>query len=129
MDSSACEKSAENILWEDEPRYVVAESACFGCSTADEWVAYFTAIFSNSSNPYGRVDHMRYYNIAPFVQARRAPSRGSAASLKHTGMTSVHLSSARGSRREREGAHPAPGSGVGGDMYVKYNVYEFLYKN
>ena len=62
-------KALKTYYGKDEPRYVVAESACFGCSTADEWVAYFTAIFSSSSNPYGRVDYMRYYNIAPFVQA------------------------------------------------------------
>ena len=77
-------KALKTYYGEDEPRYVVAESACFGCSTADEWVAYFTAIFSNSSNPYGRVDYMRYYNIAPFVQAPGAVEEDSAASLQHT---------------------------------------------
>ena len=30
-------------------QFVVAESACFGCKTAEEWAAYFTAVFQNAA--------------------------------------------------------------------------------
>ena len=51
----------------EERRYVVAESACFGCTTVAEWVGYFEAVFS--SNPYGTVEYLRYYNIEPFAKS------------------------------------------------------------
>eukprot|EP00040_Diaphanoeca_grandis_P010943 m.56076 g.56076 ORF g.56076 m.56076 type:complete len:458 (-) comp22177_c0_seq2:163-1536(-) len=45
-------------------RFTVAESACFGCTTATEWQGYFDAVFNN---PYGNVSYLRYYNLEPFL--------------------------------------------------------------
>ena len=47
-------------------RFVVAESACFGCTGAAEWEGYFNAAFNNSA---GEVHYLRYYNIEPFLAA------------------------------------------------------------
>jgi len=47
-------------------RFLVAETACFGCTGAAEWEGYFTAIFDNTA---GEVPYMRYYNIEPFLAA------------------------------------------------------------
>jgi hypothetical protein len=50
-------------------RYVVAESACFGCGTVEQWKGYFDAVFSETMNPYGKVAYLRYYNIEPFANS------------------------------------------------------------
>ena len=50
--------------------YVVAESACFHCSTEGDWVRYFQSAF-DATNPYGSVKYLRYYNIDAFL---RSPS-------------------------------------------------------
>lgn len=47
--------------------FIVAESACFGCSSVQDWAGYFDTVFSN---PYGRVSYLRYYNIEPFVASK-----------------------------------------------------------
>ena len=47
-------------------RFVVAETACFGCSTVAQWEGYFHAVFNNSAGP---VQYMRYYNVEPFLAA------------------------------------------------------------
>ena len=47
-------------------RFLVAETACFGCRGATEWEEYFNAIFANI---VGEVPYMRYYNIEPFLAA------------------------------------------------------------
>ena len=50
-------------------RFLVAESACFGCQTAHDWETYFWAVFYN---PVGAVQYLRYYNIEPFLAAPEA---------------------------------------------------------
>ena len=47
----------------------MAESACFGCSSAAEWEAYFRAVFDNAA---GAVQYLRYYNVEPFLAASEA---------------------------------------------------------
>eukprot|EP00940_MAST-03C_sp_MAST-3C-sp2_P000878 g878.t1 len=48
-------------------RYVIAETACFQCRNATDWVRYFELAFNETMNPYGKVRYMRYYNIGPFI--------------------------------------------------------------
>jgi hypothetical protein len=48
-------------------RFVVAETACFGCKSVAEWEGYFHTIFAN--NKVGEVQYLRYYNIEPFLAA------------------------------------------------------------
>ena len=50
----------------DGRRFVVAESTCFGCQNAQEWLSYFDSIFNN---PYGSAQYVRIYNIQPFIAA------------------------------------------------------------
>ena len=52
----------------EDMHYVVAESACFGCNTVEQWKGYFEAVFG-TSNTYGRVAYLRYYNIEPFAKS------------------------------------------------------------
>ena len=47
-------------------RFLVAETACFGCKGAKQWEQYFRAVFDNIA---GEVPYMRYYNIEPFLAA------------------------------------------------------------
>merc|ERR1712086_290226 len=47
-------------------QFNVAESACFGCHSVSDWLAYFGAVFNC---PHGNAGYLRYYNIEPFLAA------------------------------------------------------------
>lgn len=52
--------------YDPEGRFAVAESSCFGCHSAEDWLGYFDSIFNN---PYGNAQYVRIYNIQPFLAA------------------------------------------------------------
>jgi len=68
----------------NDGEYVIGETYCLGCASAGDWVNYFTHLLDA---PYGRVQYLRVYNLAPFLK-----SPGALDALRHlTGGPSVVL--------------------------------------